>query len=213
MNASVRVSVFSAALALIAMLLLTSCASPTSRASASPQPQATVPPTLAASTATPVFTPLLGQIPAQCPISTTSPQPKFSPDLSPVIGASPVWATWSPGPNRFHLVLPSPYPSTYASPYGWDMSKVVWEVGPNYSEPVTIGGYDVFDHTPLLLQTDSTPTNPVILDPHHPNHAGSALGLGWAEWGSYIVVPKAGCYRMVVSWPQGSWSVTFAAGA
>jgi hypothetical protein len=93
------------------------------------------------------------------------------------------------------------------------MTKVIWEVGPNYSASVTVRGYDLADNTPLLFQTESAPVDPLVLDPHNPSHPASVLGAGWAEWGSYIVVPKAGCYRMVVSWSQGSWSVTFAAGA
>lgn len=192
--------------------VLISCAPSTSTVSTHHPEPAEPTPTLQIPTATAVSTPVLGSIPTQCAVSTTSPQAKFS-ELGTVIGASPVWATWAPGPNKYHLVLPPPYPSTYEPPYGWEMGKVIWEVGPNYSSPVTIRGYDLADNTPLLLQADGAPVNPLILDPGQPDHPVSVLGSGWAEWGTYIVVPKAGCYRMVVAWPQGSWSVTFSAGA
>lgn len=198
------------ALICVTCLIVQACA--TSRNIGRPLPQPTLTPTQQAQTASPVSTPVLGSIPAECPISTTSPQPKFS-ALAPVIGSTPVWATWLPGRNVFHLMAPPPYPSTYEAPYGWQMTKVIWEVGPDYSESVTLRGYDLTDNTPLLFQTDTTPMDPLVLDPHQPDHPGSALGTGWAEWGSYLVVPKAGCYRMIVSWPEGNWSITFAAGA
>jgi len=93
------------------------------------------------------------------------------------------------------------------------MTKVVWEVGPNYRRLITLRGHNLFDQTPLLFQfAEPTPVADEVLDPSNPDHAGSAIGPDWAEWGSYIVVPKAGCYQMDVSWPTGHWSVTFAAG-
>ena len=199
-------------LVIISILFVTMGACAMSNHHTPPQPQPALTPTQQAVTTTPIATPPLGQIPTQCPVSTTTPQAKFS-DLSPVIGASPVWATWVPGPKRYHLILPPPYPSTYVSPYGWEMGKVIWEVGPNYSASVTVSGYDLADNTPLLFQASGNPVDPLVLDPRQPDHPVSVVGPGWAEWGTYIVVPKAGCYRMVVSWPQGSWSVTFAAGA
>jgi hypothetical protein len=152
----------------------------------------------------------LGPIPPNCPVSHPTPR-NISSDLAPVIGVSPVWATWPAGPSIFHISSPNNY---YRPPYGWGMKKEIWEVGPHYTHPVTIRGHDLFSNTPLLIQfLQNAPTADAVLDPQHPNHPISAFGEGWAEWGSYIIVPKAGCYTMEVSWPTGGWSVTFAVGA
>lgn len=35
---------------------------------------------------------------------------------------------------------------------------------------------------------------------------------GWQEWGTILSISEAGCYRMDVSWPDGHWSMVFAAG-
>lgn len=164
-------------------------------------------------TSTSLRTPTPGPLPTTCPLSHPDARVVFS-KLAPVIGTTPVWATWSSGENKFHLIPPSPYPSTYEAPYGWQMTKVIWEVGPQYAGHVTLRGYERSDNTPLLFQFDGdVPVATAILDPQHPSHPVSALGADWAEWGSYIVVPKAGCYTIEVSWTVGHWDVTFAAGA
>jgi hypothetical protein len=95
------------------------------------------------------------------------------------------------------------------------MMKVIWEVGPNYTHSVIISGYEQFDHTPLFIQIggNSIPTEHAVLNPLHPDHPISAVGSQWAEWGSYIVVPKAGCYSLEVSWLTGHWTTIFAFGA
>lgn len=164
-------------------------------------------------------TPTIGPLPPQCPISPPSAHGVF-PSLQAVIGATPIWATWPAGANRFHPNLPSPYPSNYLAPYGWQASKIIWEVGPLYTQPVTVEGSDIYDHTPLYLQfgDNDTPTAVTVLDPRHPDHSVSVLGSDWTEWGVYLVIPKAGCYRMEVSWPSGDsqpaghWEITFAEG-
>lgn len=94
------------------------------------------------------------------------------------------------------------------------MMKVVWELGPNYTQTITIHGQELSDHTPALIQFGGDdPTTHAVLDPQHPGHPWSVIGDGWAEWGSYIVVPKAGCYPLEVSWATGHWAVIFAFGA
>ncbi len=192
------------------LLLLASCASPGNQGTV-PQPTSAPTPT---ATLTPLPpTPALGSIPQHCPISNSTPH-MILPGLAPVIGTSPVWASWPPGPVIVHLTPTKNEPSTYLSPYGWAILKTIWEVGPNYTYPVTVRGYELFDHTPLLIQfLDNPPTADAVLDPQHPDHPVSVVGEGWAEWGSEFVVPKAGCYVVEVSWSTGHWSVTFAAGA
>lgn len=196
------------------LFLLSACASSNNPNTA---PVATSSATRAVSIATAMPTPTqpvptVGPVPRNCPVST--PMFHTSSALAPVIGASPVWATWPRDLGPFHLVSPSDSFSTYEAPYGWAATKMIWEVGPHYTHPVTIRGYDLNDHTPLLFQlSDDTPTASAVLEPGHPDHPYAAYGEDWEEWGSYLVVPKAGCYVMVVSWPTNHWSVTFAAGA
>lgn len=158
--------------------------------------------------------PTLGLVPRHCPLSHPTRQ-SISPKLAPVIGTSPAWATWPPDPNVFHPPPPSSlYPNSYTPPFGWHLMKVIWEVGPDYTHSVMIQGHDLFDHTPLYIQfLNDPPTADGVLDPQHPDHPVSVIGESWAEWGSELVVPKAGCYVMEVSWPMGQWSATFAVGA
>src|SRR5260221_10032343 len=146
----------------IALLVLTGCA-PASQVHLSPTP--TVKP-LATSTATATATPPpLGPVPKTCPVTTAHPQAVFS-ELAPVLGTAPVWATWPPGPSVYRGT-----PNLYEAPYGWAMTKVVWEVGPRYSYAISVHGEDIFDHTPLLLQfLNDTPTADAVLDPQHPDH-------------------------------------------
>ena len=194
------------------LLLLASCAEPTNQGTmpvATLQPTSVPTPTAPPTPVPPV--PTLGPLPHNCPISTP-PRHLLAPNFS-LIGTSPVWATWPPGPNIFQG-QPNPNSNTYEPPYGWAMLKTVWEVGPNYTHPVTVRGHELFDHTPLWVQLlDYTPTVDTVLDPQHPDHPVSVVGEGWAEWGSVFVVPKAGCYVVDVSWPTGHWSVTFIVGA
>ena len=196
------------------LLLLAGC---TSFASPSTAHSGATPPTSAATVIpTPDPTePKLGAVPQHCPVSNPFPRMRL-PGLGPVIGTSPVWAEWPPGgPVIAHLSQTSSYTyDTYEAPYGWAMLKTIWEVGPNYTHPVTVRGYELVDHTPLLIQiTNTSPTADAVLDPQHPDHPVSVVGAGWAEWGTVYVVPKAGCYVVEVSWSTGHWSVTFAAGA
>ncbi|HET8908270.1 MAG TPA: hypothetical protein VFN11_15040 [Ktedonobacterales bacterium] len=209
----------SLALVLLLLALAAGCTSSggPQRAVATATPTATLP---LYNSPTPAPTPTIGPFPARCPISPPSARGVFA-DLGPVIGTIPVWATWPVGvPNRFHPNLPPPYPSNYFPPYGWQAGKIIWEVGPRYFGLVTVQGADIYDHTPLYIQPgNDTPTPVTILDPRHPDHPQAALGSDWAEWGSYLVIPKAGCYRLEVSWPAadsqsaGHWEITFAEGA
>lgn len=59
------------------------------------------------------------------------------------------------------------------------MTKVIWELGPNYSAPVKAKGYDLFDTTALWFEIDSdVPTSQLTLDPQNPNHPTSVVGPG-----------------------------------
>lgn len=196
------------------LIVLASCTS-TARQSTGPgstKPSKQVP----TATSTPISViPTVGPVPRTCPISHPT-RHVISSQISPVIGKTPVWATWVPGPSVYREgpITSSTPPTNYDPAHGWDITKVVWEVGPNYMQTITIRGYDLFNHAAVLIQLGGAdPTAQVVLDPPHPDHPVSVFGAGWAEWGSYLVVPKAGCYSLEVSWPTGRWAVTFAFGA
>jgi hypothetical protein len=193
------------------LLLLASCASPENPNAVQvntrlPTKTVAVSPTVTPTEPTP------GPFPRSCPVSTPTLH-SITPHLGPVIGTSPVWAEWSSGLSLIHLESRKNYPSNYDAPYGWQVLKVIWEVEPHYTHPIAIRGYELSDHTPLLLEFDGPPTANAVLDPHNPTHPVSVVGSGWTEWGSSFVVPKAGCYSMEVSWPTGHWNVTMAFGA
>src|SRR5215472_13954921 len=159
--------------------------------------------------------PSVAPVPRTCPVSNPA-RHVISSQISPVIGSTPVWATWIPGPSVYKEgPVPSLNPPTNYDPaHGWEITKVIWEVGPNYMHPITIRGYELFNHTPVLIQLGGDdPSAHAVLDPQHPDHPVSVLEDGWTEWGSYLVMPKAGCYLLEVSWPTGHWAVIFAFGA
>jgi hypothetical protein len=132
-------------------------------------------------------------------------------------GSSPAWELGLVSPlNLNQYSGPVPYPS----------AKVMWVVGPNYLELVTLQGYDVRTGAPLWFQiypSNGVPTdNPdaisayttyAALDPRAPNRGSTDNSTGhWNIWGIGIIVLAAGCYELDVTWPQGRWSVVFAAG-
>src|SRR5258708_1333972 len=137
-----------------------------------------------------------GAAPNNCPPS--QPTQTISPDLAPVVGKAPVWAT-----------LPAliPLRAGYTQ-YGWAW-KIVWEVAKS-THPVTLHGTDVRTSASRLFQVDDPLTASPVLDPGSPGHPISVVGDDWAEWGSYVFLPGAGCYSMEAMWPGGHWLVYFA---
>lgn len=175
-----------------------------------PSPQASHTPTVNTSKATALPTqvltptsPPLSKVPQNCPVGQAP--HIISPALGPVIGGAPVWAVM---PTTLHI--PSYF--TYTPKYGWEW-KIVWEVGPSYTHPVTLDGRNLHNNTSLTFQIDEQDVSiSPILDPSYPGHPRSVLGKDWVEWGSYMYIPAAGCYYLEATWPGGHWRITFAAG-
>jgi hypothetical protein len=135
-------------------------------------------------------------------------------------GSSPAWKLGLPsGSSPLQLNAlegPTPYPAT----------KVMWVVGPNFAQPVTLTGHDVRTATPLWFQlypSNGIPTdNPdaltaytthLVLDPAAPNRGSTENSSGhWNIWGIGVMVLAAGCYELDVTWSTGSWRSVFAAG-
>jgi hypothetical protein len=187
------------------VLILASCTQ-TPQSSATPTPTISTKPTNSATLVPVPTTPPLGSIPRDC---TPGPTPRSSlPGIGPVIGGSKVWASGFEGSHA--TILIRPYDDTYTQ-HGWSW-KIVWEVGPDYTQLVTIQGGNLRNGMPLWIQVTGNPATSAVLDPKHPDHPGSSVGIDWAEWGSYVFIPQAGCYYLQASWPGGSWRIDFAAG-
>lgn len=151
----------------------------------------------------------LGPVPLNC-LPGPTPRNVDPAEFGPGVGGSPVWAIGFAGPHAtIHLKGWTKDPSL--AQYGWDY-KILWSVGPNYTHPVVLHGGLLSAGTPLWFQIgDQPPVTAPVLDPKHP---GTPTGsdVGWAEFPSYLLIPKAGCYYLKASWPGGSWRITFAAG-
>lgn len=53
------------------------------------------------------------------------------------------------------------------------------------------------------------------LDPQHPSNTMGQVAMdnnNRGRWYTRLYIPAAGCYFLAVSWPQGHWQITFAAG-
>ena len=127
--------------------------------------------------------------------------------IVPLGGISPVWATVGGGG------VGTLAGDTYDRDGGWPV-KIVWEVGSNYHEIVTLRAGDLLNGTLLKwkMSPDEHLTTAPVLDPQHPGHPISVIGPQWQEWGSEILIPAAGCYYIEANWPEGHWRDTFAIG-
>lgn len=165
---------------------------------------------------------LLDPVPAHC-LSTRPPQSitfahfgGFSGRLT-LVGTAPVWIPQPYFPTMLHLNQLGFDP--------WPGTKIVWELGPNAPSSLVVQvqitnrttgqvawwgqGGPPDQHSYRTAQT-------LVLDPTM-RMAGPAVshgtsGTGWAEWGSFVYLPQAGCYTLQVNWSGGEWHSWFAAG-
>lgn len=213
------------AVGMLAAVLLTSCAStgatvsPTTRtatAGRSLSPTATVLPA-------PVLTPLAPP-PPQCAL-TPPPRQLTVARLglnanAQLVGGGVFWIFGAFYSNTFHL---GQMGSTE-----WPGTKMVVEVGPNYSQPVTLQLRDLRTGALAWWTDGQTPpgsaTQTLVLDPQTDSASvGQVPGLpdiphgevapGWHEWGLFPIFEVAGCYALHASWSGGSWQSTLAVGS
>lgn len=191
---------------LLGFLLFTACeqttlphSQPSSSGTTISSPTTTLTPTSTA--------PSLASLPQNCPVGSIPPK-KFS-AIGPVVGQSPVWVTGFDGSSAEIHITPSS--DTYTQ-YGW-IWKLVWEVGPRFTQKVTIHGTNMKTGVPLLFQflNGSVNASPV-LNPQQPDHPQSAISNEYKEWGSSLYISTAGCYSLDAAWTGGHWRVLFAAG-
>src|SRR5262249_16579205 len=128
-----------------------------------------------------------------------------------LVGHAPVWIPrpylgdeTTPITIHFEQNGYTPFPET----------KIVWEVGPAFTQPVSVQLIDLCSGAPPWWTLDATRyTQTFVLDPAaSPAHDHGSPEPGWHEWGSGVFIGEAGCYALAVTWPGGHWQVTVAAG-
>jgi hypothetical protein len=204
------------ALIVIASVWLPLHAQPHSSAAVAPFP--TFP-----ATATPVLTPTplpitsaLASPPTNCPTApplTTMTVPAFDGfNGGPVqlTGREPVWIVRNYGYLPASTVdLSQPTPPSSAAPE-WPAIPIMWAVGPDHPT-VTVKVHDLQSSTLAWWGTggDTGPQMPILtLNP--PADIPETSYVAGAPW--LLFITRAGCYKMDVTWPGGSWSLIFAAG-
>jgi hypothetical protein len=105
--------------------------------------------------------------------------------------------------------------------YGWPaLIDVILHTG--ISGPVVLTGRDLQTGYPLwfglvMPGVAGAPQQvlPALrLDPAHPVIPAGGEETGIEEfWFGYAFLPGAGCYTLAALWPEGSWQITFSAGA
>src|SRR5947209_4852105 len=110
----------------------------------------------------------LGPLPQHCP---AGPTPQEIPDITSVVGTSPVWAAfqktpltlgWTPSDANF-----------YHGQYGWG-HKFLWIVDANYHGFITLRGFNIQDGVPLLPEAEesapSSTLTSLVLNPQDPRN-------------------------------------------
>jgi len=191
------------------LFVVTACSQTVSAPPASPSPARVHPTATTSLTLVPTAPPpSIEAIPSDCVPGPTL-HPIFS-GLGPGIGKAPLFVFGFGGPHPVLRIDPSHDP--YQAPYGW-IWKIIWEVGPHFASTITVQGNNVRTKAPIRFQLlDEPVVSSALLDPQHPDHPVPAAGDGYAEWGSYLFVPAAGCYQIEATWPRGHWSFLFAVG-
>lgn len=109
-------------------------------------------------------------------------------------------------------------------PSGYYTTKVMWVVGPDYAQPVTLTAAAVHGSTPLWFDiypanggpgpTQDIYSTRAVLDPGAPNRGGTDNSTGhWNIWGIGLIALSAGCYDFTASWASGSWHTIIAVGS
>ena len=152
----------------------------------------------------------LGPAPNDCPgMSQTHPfEFKGAPRVA---GSSPVLIIGFGGANA---VLKN---FAHAQPpeIGW-YKRIILLTETNYAGTVTLHGGNLLDGAPIwfgMKQHSQVPITTFTVQPLNSglsNHTGSD-----EEWGlssSTMYIPRAGCYFLIATWPEGGWVVYFSAG-
>jgi hypothetical protein len=201
--------------ALVSLLALAGCAQSTVHVP--PQPTVTATPT---ETPLPLPAPvsgLLGPAPTNCPaspsLSSMTIDDQFGGGFTGgdvFSGQSPVWNLGLAPDTALTL-------NAYTGQTPWPGTKVMWVVGPNFNQSVTLSGHELDSGAPIWFGKDSAQpqTTHEVLDPSTPNRGSTGREQGlWNIWGILIYFLHAGCYELDASWANGAagWHIILAAG-
>ena len=156
------------------------------------------------------------------PSATLGPAPQDCPAISQtrgfdfkgaprVAGSSPVLVIGFGGPDAVltHLVHAQP------PEIGW-FRRIFLLTETNYAGTVRLQGGELLDGTPIWFGMRQHNQGPITsftirpVDASLSNHFG-----GDQQWGlltATLYIPRAGCYFLTATWPEGRWIVFFAAG-
>lgn len=165
---------------------------------------------------------VLAPVPTACPSSPslqTRGFPQFSGFSGPVTfsGQAPVWVATPYLPTTPVHLDDQGYTA-------WPGTKIVWEVGPSFAQPVRVtitnmatGQLAWWGEGGDPAQSGGTPAQTLVLDPANADPSAPAVShgspeAGWNEWGSFVYLPDAACYTLTASWAGGQWGWVFAAG-
>ncbi len=148
----------------------------------------------------------VGPVPTNCP---HGPEPMvLSSHFGPGIGGYPAWAIGFGGP---HATMPIYAGNLEPSRYGWPQ-KVLWVVKRSYPGLVRLRGANLADGVQLWFEIGGRREVTVAPVLKAPEPAIPYQTEGWAEFPSYLYIPRAGCYTLEAEWEGGFWRVNFAAG-
>jgi hypothetical protein len=157
-----------------------------------------------------------GPAPATCAGIEATPSSAHPGSESAWVGSSPLWL----GPyldwrsDAAGGIWHYRYTTGLRDQNGWGV-KFLWQLL-DTAGPTRISFTDIGRETPVMVILSGSyverSTAPV-LDPAKPNHpAQSDQHPGAGEWGSTVLFPQAGCYRLDAQWSQGSTSIVFSFG-
>lgn len=199
-------------ISLALFLILAGCSSQPPTTTATPTQQS------ASAAVTPTLSPApqnFGKAPDHCPTGPAVPTKLFPNGWGgylanqTLIGSTPVWANY---------IMPGEIFGVDQSGYeAWPGIKIIWEVGPNFTQTVTVRVTNLANGELSWWDTGEGSPPPVnisqalTLDTNQPTYHGSPEP-GWREWGSYLYFSQAGCNAMDATWPGGHWRIIFGVG-
>jgi hypothetical protein len=152
----------------------------------------------------------LGPAPDDCPANSQTHPFEFK-GTQRTASSSPVLVIGLGGP---HAVL-THFTQAQSPEIGW-YKRIVLLIKTNYTGTVTFRGGEMHDGTPIWFgmkqdsQTPITTFTVLPLNSSTSNHTRSD-----EEWGlstATLYIPRAGCYFLLATWPEGGWIVVFSAG-
>ncbi len=163
-------------------------------------PGSTTAPTGPTVTPTPYVAPELDYIPRDC-----GPAPvlqNLSPDTAPMAGGNPVGLVGVNSQGGIPLFEGKPTELGY-------QQKVLWAIAPTFTGTVRIQGANLKTGRPLWFKVRAAGT---VLNLDTTEKVTYPYPSGWHIWPSDLYAPEAGCYRIIATWPGGSWTLTIGLG-